>query len=183
MRAATEPGLEVEPVGEVGKADAQASARRWLRSQPATGLSAVDAPRAATPAAPMATTTATTVNRMAAAAAAAAAAVSAVTTERTAASAVKPLDQLERPPPPAPPPESDWSFSSGHSQALQAHHVPPGEFPSSVASGWRTNGDSVGGSYLPSAFVEQPVGIDQVGDVWIGDSGPTSHMAHSADLM
>ena len=41
----------------------------------------------------------------------------------------------------------------------------------------------VGGSYLPSEFVGQPVGIDQVGDVWIGDSGATSHMARSADLM
>ena len=59
----------------------------------------------------------------------------------------------------------------------------PGEFPSPVSSHWRTNGDSVGGSYLPSAFVGQPVGIDQVGDVWIGDSGAYSHMTRSADLM
>ena len=44
--------------------------------------------------------------------------------------------------------------------------------------------DSVGSSYPPSAFVGQPVGIiNQVGDVWIGDSGATSHMARSADLM
>ena len=59
----------------------------------------------------------------------------------------------------------------------------PGEFPSSVSSDWVSNGDSVGGSYLPSAFVEQPVRIEQVGDVWIGDSGATSHMTRSADLM
>ena len=38
-------------------------------------------------------------------------------------------------------------------------------------------------SYLPSAFVVQPVGIDQIGDVWIGDSSATSHMIRSADLM
>ena len=38
-------------------------------------------------------------------------------------------------------------------------------------------------SYLPSAFVGQPVDIDQVGDVWIGDSGATSHMTRTADLM
>ena len=61
--------------------------------------------------------------------------------------------------------------------------MPPGEFPRSVLSDYRTNGDSTGGSYLPSAFVGQPVGIDQVGDVWIGDSGATSRMTRSADLM
>ena len=61
--------------------------------------------------------------------------------------------------------------------------MPPGEFPSSVSSDWSTNGDSAGGGYLPSAFVGQPVGIGQVGDVWIGDSGATSHMTRSADLM
>ena len=61
--------------------------------------------------------------------------------------------------------------------------MPPGEFPSSIPSDWRTNGDSVGGSYLPSAFVGQPVGIDQVGDVWIDDSGAASYMTRSADLM
>ena len=60
--------------------------------------------------------------------------------------------------------------------------MPPGEFPNSVSSGWSSNGDSVGGSYLPSAFVGQPVGIEQVGDTWIGDSGATSHMTRSADL-
>ena len=32
-------------------------------------------------------------------------------------------------------------------------------------------------------FVGQPVGIDQVDDVWIGNSGATSHMTRSADLM
>ena len=94
-----------------------------------------------------------------------------------------PPPRPDGPPPPALPSEPDWSFSSRHSQALQAHYVPPSEFPSSVSSDWRTNGDSVGGSYLPSAFVGQPVGIDQVGDVWIGDSGTTSHLTRSADLM
>ena len=61
--------------------------------------------------------------------------------------------------------------------------MPPGEFLTLVSSDWSTSDDSVGGSYLPSAFVEQPVGIDQVGDVWIGDSGATLHMTRSADLM
>ena len=61
--------------------------------------------------------------------------------------------------------------------------MPPGEFSSSVSSDWSTNGDSVDGSCLPSAFVGQPVGIDQVGGVWRGDSGATSHMTRSADLM
>ncbi|CAM9819395.1 unnamed protein product, partial [Ascophyllum nodosum] len=65
------------------------------------------------------------------------------------------------PPPPAPPSDSDWSFSSGPSQALQAQYVPPGEFPRSDWNDRRTEGGSVGGSYLPSAFVGQPVGIDQ----------------------
>ena len=41
----------------------------------------------------------------------------------------------------------------------------------------------VGGSYLPSGFVGQSVGIDQVGDVWIGDSSATTHMTQNADLM
>ena len=41
----------------------------------------------------------------------------------------------------------------------------------------------VGSSYLPSAFVGRPVGIDQVDDVWIGDSGATTHMTRNADLM
>ena len=61
--------------------------------------------------------------------------------------------------------------------------MPPVKLSSSVSNYWRTDGGSVGGSYLPSAFVGQPVGIDQVGDVWIGDSGATSHMTRSADLM
>ena len=42
---------------------------------------------------------------------------------------------------------------------------------------------SVGSSYLPSAFVGQPVGIDQVDDVWIGDSGATTRTTRNADLM
>ena len=47
----------------------------------------------------------------------------------------------------------------------------------------RVDDDCVGGSYLPSAFVGQPVGVDQVNDVWIGDSGATTHMTRSAELM
>ena len=31
--------------------------------------------------------------------------------------------------------------------------MPPGEFPRSISSDLRTNGDSAGGSYVPSAFV------------------------------
>ena len=59
----------------------------------------------------------------------------------------------------------------------------PGVFPSLVSSDWVSNCDSVRGSYLPSAFVGQPVGIDQVEGVWIGDSGATSHMTCNAGLM
>ena len=87
------------------------------------------------------------------------------------------------PPPPAPPSDSDWSFSSGPSQALQAQYVPPGEFRSLDLTDRRADGGSVGGSYLPSAFVGQLVGVDQVNDVWIGDSGATTHMTRNADLM
>ena len=87
------------------------------------------------------------------------------------------------PPPPAPPSDYGWSFSSGPSQALQAQYVPPGEFSSSGLTDGRVDDDSVGGSYLPSAFVGQPVGVDQVNDVWIGDSGATTHMTRSAELM
>ena len=61
--------------------------------------------------------------------------------------------------------------------------MPPGEFSSSGLTDGRVDGDSVGGSYLPSAFVGQPVGIDQVVDVWIGDSGATTYMTRNADLM
>ena len=61
--------------------------------------------------------------------------------------------------------------------------MPPGEFSSPDLSDWRADDGSVGGSYLPSGFVGQPVGIDQVGDVWIGDSGATTHMTRNADLM
>ena len=41
----------------------------------------------------------------------------------------------------------------------------------------------MGTSYLPSAFVGQPVGIDQANDVWIGNSGATTHMTWNADMM
>ena len=61
--------------------------------------------------------------------------------------------------------------------------MPPGKFSSPDLSDWRADDGSVGGSYLPSGFVGQPVGIDQVGDVWIGDSGATTHMTRNADLM
>ena len=61
--------------------------------------------------------------------------------------------------------------------------MPPGEFSSSDLNDGRVDGDSVGGSYLPSAFVGQPVGVDQVNDVWIGDSGATKHMTRNADMM
>ena len=61
--------------------------------------------------------------------------------------------------------------------------MPPGEFPNSVASYCSSDGGSVDGSYLPSAFVGQSGDIDQVGDLGIGDSGATSHMTRSADLM
>ena len=42
-----------------------------------------------------------------------------------------PPGSVGSPPPPAPPSDSDWSFSSGPSQALQAQYMPPGEFSSS----------------------------------------------------
>ena len=61
--------------------------------------------------------------------------------------------------------------------------MPPGEFPSSDWNDRRTEGGSAGGSYLPSAFVGQPVGVDQVNYVWIGDSGAITHMTCNADLM
>ena len=47
----------------------------------------------------------------------------------------------------------------------------------------RADGDNVGGSYLPSAFVGQPVGVDQVNGVWISNSGATTHMTPNADMM
>ena len=61
--------------------------------------------------------------------------------------------------------------------------MPPGEFSSSDLTDGRVDGDSVGGSYLLSSFVGQPVGVDQVNDVWIGDSGATAHMTRNADMM
>ena len=61
--------------------------------------------------------------------------------------------------------------------------MPPAEFSSSDLTDGRVDGDSVGGSYLPSAFVGQPVGVDQVNDIWIGDSGATTHMTRNADMM
>ena len=62
--------------------------------------------------------------------------------------------------------------------------MPPGEFASSDFNDWGAEEGGVGSSYLPSAFVAQPVGIDQVDDVWIGDSGATmQHITQNADLM
>ena len=61
--------------------------------------------------------------------------------------------------------------------------MPPGEFSSSGLTDRRADDDSVGGSYLPSAFVGQPVGVDQVNDVWVGDRGATTHMTRNADMM
>ena len=61
--------------------------------------------------------------------------------------------------------------------------MPRGEFSSLDLTDGRADGDSVGGSYLPSAFVGQPVGVDQVNDVWIGDSGATTHMTRNAGMM
>ena len=61
--------------------------------------------------------------------------------------------------------------------------MPPGVFSSSGLTDGRVNGDSVGGSYLPSAFVGQPVGVNQVNDVWIGDSSTTTHMTRNVDMM
>ena len=87
------------------------------------------------------------------------------------------------PSPPAPPLEFYWSFSSGPTQALQAQYVPPGEFPSLDLTDRRADGESLGGSYLPSAFVGQPVGVDRVNDVWIGDGGATTDMTRNADMM
>ena len=87
------------------------------------------------------------------------------------------------PPPPAPPSGSDWGFSSRPSQALQAQYVPPGEFLSSDLTDRRTDGGSVGGSYLTSALVGQSERVDQVNDVWVRDSGATTHMTRNADLM
>ena len=61
--------------------------------------------------------------------------------------------------------------------------MPPGEFLSSNLTDRRTDGGSVGVSCLPSAFVVQPVGVDQVNNIWIGDSGATMHMTCNTDLM
>ena len=61
--------------------------------------------------------------------------------------------------------------------------MPLGECLSSDLTDKRTEGGNVGGSYLPSAFVGQTVGVNQVNDVWIGDSGATTHMTRNADLM
>ena len=69
------------------------------------------------------------------------------------------------PPPSAPPSEADRNVSPGQSQALRAQYLPPGEFANSDFNDWGAEQGGVGSSYLPSAFVGQPVGIDQVDDV------------------
>ena len=61
--------------------------------------------------------------------------------------------------------------------------MPRGEFASSDFNDWSAEVGGVGSSYLPSAFVGQPVGIDQFDDVWICDSGATTRMTRNADLM
>ena len=61
--------------------------------------------------------------------------------------------------------------------------MPPGEFSSSDLTDRLADGNSVGGSYLPSALVGQPVGVNQVNDVWTGDSVATTHMTRNADMM
>ena len=61
--------------------------------------------------------------------------------------------------------------------------MPPGEFASSDFNDWGAEEGGVGSSYLPAAFVGRPVGIDQVDDVWIDDSGATTHMTRNADMM
>ena len=61
--------------------------------------------------------------------------------------------------------------------------MPPVDFPSLDWNDRRTEGNSVGGIHLPSAFVGQPVGLDQVNNVWIGASGGTTHATRNADLM
>ena len=59
----------------------------------------------------------------------------------------------------------------------------PGELVNSDLNDWGVEEGGVGSSYPPSAFVVQPVGIDQVDDVWLGDSGETTHMTRDADMM
>ena len=61
--------------------------------------------------------------------------------------------------------------------------MPPGEFLSLNFTYRRADGSSVGESYLPSAFVGQRVEVDQVNDVWTGDSGATTHMTRNADII
>ena len=61
--------------------------------------------------------------------------------------------------------------------------MPPGEFASSDFNDWGTEEGGVGRSYLSSAFIGQHLGIDQVEDVWIGDSGATAHMTRNAHMM
>ena len=61
--------------------------------------------------------------------------------------------------------------------------MPPGEFRSSDFNDWGAEEGGIGSSYLPSAFVGQPIGIDQVDGVWVGDSGATTPMTRNADMM
>ena len=61
--------------------------------------------------------------------------------------------------------------------------MPPGEFASLDFNDWGAEEGGVGSSYLPSTFVGQPVGIDQVDNVWIGDSGATTRTTRNADMM
>ena len=66
--------------------------------------------------------------------------------------------------------------------------MPPGEFSGSSVSSVShfshvTHSDSATGSYLPSAFIGQSIGIDQVGDIWVGDSRTTSYRTRCANEM
>ena len=61
--------------------------------------------------------------------------------------------------------------------------MPPDEFSSSKINDWGVDEGGVGSSYLPSALVGQPIGIDQINDVWISDSGATTHITRNSDMM
>ena len=66
--------------------------------------------------------------------------------------------------------------------------MPPSEFSGSYVSSvshslYVVHSDGVTGSYLRSAFVGKPAGIDQAGNIWIGGGGVKSHTTRSADVM
>ena len=61
--------------------------------------------------------------------------------------------------------------------------MPSGTVSSVSPSPYVAHSGTVTGNCVPSAFGGQPVGIDKVGEIWIGDSESTSHMTRSADLI